>query len=194
MVTSMSTDLIDVTADNIDLGWLDDADCYDPWCNWLQGLGFPRCGYGPLEAWLEHDIEDAITAADRLRLATAPTTKLFTIAWDNFKRQHEELECRGKYRRLRYMTWRATALKVLCERHRFQDEADAHQARDKLLATLKWFWPDIDMFGNFGTEGGNFWRVGDREHPDQLAQYAIMVLLLMRLALRPSRQSEGALF
>ena len=142
-------------------------------------LRFPH--EGPLQAWLENDIESAIRTADALRLATAPHTDTFTKQWHGFRRHHEELDFGGKYRRQRYMVWRAAALKALCERNAFQDAADSQQARNVLASTMRYFWPTIDADGNF--PDGNFWRVSDPDQPDALAEYAGMVLVLLRQAL-----------
>lgn len=144
----------------------------DPWHNWLSQVRYPH--EGPLHTWLENDIENAIKAADALRLVTQPQTKTFSEQWATFRRYHEELDERGKYRRNRYMTWRAAALKVLCECDRFQDDTDAREAHDKLAQTMRWFTPNIDAVGNF--HGGNFWR--GNVPP---TEYAAMVLLLMTL-------------
>ena len=66
--------------------------CNDPWQHWLHHLRFPH--EGPLNAWLENDIESAIRTADALRLATTPSTAHFTTIWDAFRRHHEELDWR----------------------------------------------------------------------------------------------------
>ena len=153
---------------------------YDPWLHWLSGCRFPH--EGPLRAWLENDIESAIRTADALRLATTPSTAHFTTIWDNFRRHHEELNSGGKYRRQRYMVWRAAALKALCERNCFQDDVDAKQARDVLAETMHYFWPSIDA-------NGNFWQPklcdfsDGIQRPDPFAEYAAMVLVLLRQAL-----------
>jgi hypothetical protein len=90
----------------------------DPWRNWFKGLHFPR---GPLDA-----IEDMIVAADRRRLAM-PTTKRFAAIWAEFREQHEYLESTAYRRCVRYLIWRAAALKVKCEIDRFQDVIDRNQ-------------------------------------------------------------------
>ncbi len=90
--------------------------CFDPWNEWLKYQRFPRAN--PPIAQLEHDIEDLVKAADILRQSTVPQTKTFKARYGRFRKQHEELDCRGKYCRLRYMVWRAAALKVICERDR----------------------------------------------------------------------------
>ncbi len=158
--------------------------CDDPWRDWLYQLRFPH--EGPLQAWLENDIESAIRTADALRLATVPHTDTFTKQWHTFRRHHEELDCGGKYRRRRTMIWRAAALKVICERDRFQDDIDRRLANDVLAQTMLWFWPTIDVNGDY--PGGNFWQPklvdfsDATQAPDPLAEYAAMVLLLMRKA------------
>lgn len=157
---------------------------YDPWLHWLSGCRFPH--EGPLQAWLENDIESAIRTADALRLATTPSTAHFTTIWDAFRRHHEELDCGGKYRRERYMAWRAAALKALCARNCFQDDADAKQARDVLAETMRYFGP-YDADGN--CDGGNFWHPklcdfsDGSQRPDPFTEYAAMVLTLLRQAL-----------
>ena len=78
------------------------------------------------------------------------------------------------------MTWRAAALKAMVERKAFQDDADAQQARDVLASTMHYFWPTIDVDGNF--PGGNFWKVANSDDPDPLAEYAGTVLILLRQA------------
>lgn len=151
----------------------------DPWRDWLDQLRFPRAG--PLQAGLENDIESAIRSADALRLATVAHTTTFGKQWATFRQHHQELDCGGKYRRLRTMVWRAAALKAICERNLFQDDVDAQQAGNVLAQTMLFFCPSIDGNGDF--PGGNFWRVGDRDRPDAMAEYAAMVLLLLRRAL-----------
>jgi hypothetical protein len=166
--------------------WFDEIpDVADPWQDWLRVQRFPHAG--PLLDWLEYRIAELIKAADIMRLATQPTTKTFGRQWDTFRHHHCELDGRGKYRRQRYMIWRAAALKVLCDRNRFQDEIDAGSGKAALKATMLWFWPDIDIHGNH-PGGGNFWRVeivkfGDGTlRPDPMTEYAVMVLSLMRKA------------
>jgi hypothetical protein len=81
-----------------DAGWLEwfgqIADCFDPWRDWLSKQCFPR--EGPLHDWLEQDIQDAIKAADALRLVTKPRTKRFAARWSTLRKHHEELDGRGK--------------------------------------------------------------------------------------------------
>jgi hypothetical protein len=183
-------DITENTAGITDAAWWDwfseIGGSYDTWCDWLSGCRFPR--EGPLQAWLENDIESAIRTADAFRLATAPTTKTFTAQWNNFRQQHEDLDQRGKHCRMRYMVWRAAALKVMCERNQFQDDADAQQARNVLAQTMHYFWPTIDAHGHY--PDGNFWQpklvdVSDgTQAPDPLAAYTAMVLVLLRQALR----------
>ncbi len=177
------------SADSDRLAGITDADWWqwfgevrsvpDPWLDWLAEQRFPR--EGPLHDWLEYDIAEAIKAADALRLATKPTTERFAAQWDRFKGHHQELDERGKYRRQRTMIWRAAALKALCDRDGFQDDTDRREAHDKLTATMRYFWPSLTADGDY--DGGNFWQV--KAAPNPLAEYAAMVLTLLRQALRP---------
>ena len=163
------------------------SDCYDPWRDWLSHARFPH--EGPLHDWLEYDIEAAIKQTDALRLATVRQTDTFAKQWASFRQHHENLDQRGKYRRLRYMIWRAAALTVLCQRDRFQDDTDAREARDKLANTMRWFWPDMTAKGDY--HGGNFWRPKLQDYADgaqrldPLAEFAAEVLLLTQRALAP---------
>jgi hypothetical protein len=84
------------------------------------------------------------------------------------------------------MIWRAAALTVLCERDCSQDVIDRQDARDKLAATLRYFWPTIEVNGDF--PGGNFWRPKSVE-PDPLAD-AATVLLSMRQAKGVRRRDQ----
>jgi hypothetical protein len=152
--------------------------CYDSWNDWLKHLRFPPAN--ALIGWLGLDIRDLIKTADVLRKWTVPQTKTFKEQYNIFRKHHEELDCRGKYCRLRYMVWRAAALKVIWDRGQFQDCVARRETRDTLLATMHFFWPTIDVDGNF--DGGNFWVVSDPTKPDALTEYAAMVLLLMRQA------------
>jgi hypothetical protein len=158
-----------------------------PWCDWLQmlGLGLPE-RYCQLDAGIEHDIEEACRAADGLRLAIVPTTKRFAEMWATFRRHHEQLDGSYKFRRRRWLAWRAAALTVICARNRFQDVVDANQARDKLAATMRELSP-IEPDGSF--PGGV--RVGHDSDgtPDPLAEYAVMVLSLVRAAARRAHVS-----
>jgi hypothetical protein len=160
--------------------------CYDPWCDWLKQSRFPHCG--PLQADIERDIEAVIRVADQLRLSVVPKTERFAAQWQTFRKHHEELDSGGKYRRRRYMVWRAAALKVLCYRDCFQDEIDARQAHDKLAATMHYFWPTIAAGGSY--PGGNFWQpalvdfADGRRGLDLLGEYAAMVLLVTAQVLR----------
>jgi hypothetical protein len=54
-------------------------DTADPWCHWFRMLRFPR--HGPLDAEIEHDIEEVCRAADKRRLAIVPRTKRFAEMW-----------------------------------------------------------------------------------------------------------------
>src|SRR5436305_1103694 len=86
-----------------------------------------------------------------LRLRHSPSK------WAAFKQHHEGLEDCYKYRRMRFLIWRASALKVTYDRDAFQDQIDAKLARDTLLATLHFFWGDFDVNGNAPDSAVNFW-------------------------------------
>jgi hypothetical protein len=166
-------------------GWLDViAYTNDPWRCWLSALPARHLrGHGPLDAWIEHDVDELIQRADRLRLSIVPETKRFTDMWAAFRRHHENLEDRNKYRRRRYLTWRAAALTLICQRDCFQDVIDRSMARDKLAATMREFGP-LAPDGSYG--GSNFWRAatvqfaGGATGPDPLSEYAAMVLLITK--------------
>jgi hypothetical protein len=68
-------------------------DTADPWCHWFRMLRFPR--HGPLDAEIEHDIEEVCRAADKRRLAIVPRTKRFAEMWATFRQHHERLEAVG---------------------------------------------------------------------------------------------------
>jgi hypothetical protein len=147
----------------------------DPWTDWLTGLRFPR---GPLDAWLEHDVEEMIVAADRRRLATVPTTKHFAATWAEFRQQHEYLEHTAHRRCVRYLIWRGAALKVKLELDRFQDVIDRNQCRAKLTAAERsiggsniddWLWSAPYLP----------WQDGSRQ-PHPLSAYAATVLALVK--------------
>jgi hypothetical protein len=122
-------------------GWLDRIDgVNDPWRDWLLAVQFPS---SPLDAWIETHIRDVFRAADAHRLALDATTKTkhFAGMWEDFRRQHEDLDGRGKYRRNRYWIWRAAVLKIAHERggcflhgrgFLFQDVIDANLCANKL--------------------------------------------------------------
>ena len=99
-----------------DTAWLD---CIyfvnDPWRDWLLAVQFPSSA---LDAWIETHIRDVFRAADARRLALDVTTKTkhFAAMWADFRREHVELDDRGKYRRNRYWIWRAATLKQAHER------------------------------------------------------------------------------
>jgi hypothetical protein len=169
----------------------------DPWSDWLQFLpSRTLLGRGPLEYPIEADIEDAIRGTDQLRLSIVPTTKHFAEMWTTFRRHHETLDDIYEYRRKRYLIWRAAALKEMCDRNRFQDDADRRQACDKLAATMR-------EFGSYNANGSvtgyncKFWdpqlvdfrtsrkcvvrpSADDGREPSPLEEYASMVLLLMK--------------
>jgi hypothetical protein len=169
--------------------WIEDTD--DPWRHWFAMLDFP-C-YGPLEAWIETDVEELCRAADERRLALKPQTERFAQMWATFRRHHENLEDCWKHRRQRWLTWRAAALTVICDRDRFQDVIDRNQARAKLAETMREHGP-YEPDGSYRCgpypDGSfsctNFWRpeIADfsdgtsRPHP--LTEYAAMVLMLVR--------------
>jgi len=155
----------------------------DPWRNWFAMLDFPH--HGPLDAELERDVEALCLAADRRRMATDPTTKHFATMWATFRGHHVRLEDNWKYRRTRYLVWRAAALKVIHEGHWGQDSTDRLQVRNKLGETMT-------EFGPYAFDGsdraGNFWKVTmwpneqGKLEPDSLAEYAVIVLSLVRAA------------
>jgi hypothetical protein len=168
-------------------GWLDViAYTDDPWRCWLGALpAWHLRGHGPLDAWIEDDVEELIQRADRLRLSIVPETKRFTDIWAAFRRRHENLEDRNKYRRNRYLTWRAAALTLICQRDRFQDVVDRNTAHDKLAATMREFGP-LAPDGSYGAF--NFWRVvavqfsDGTTGPDPLSEYASMVMMIAKRA------------
>jgi hypothetical protein len=129
-----------------------------------------------------------IKRADQVRLSIVPETKRFANMWAAFRRHHETLEDGGGYgyRRVRYLTWRAAALTVICRRDRFQDVIDANMARDKLAATMREHGPySPDGSDSFG---GNFWQAtlvqftDGTTGPSPLHEYAAMVLLITKRA------------
>jgi hypothetical protein len=173
----------------------------EPWIDWLQYLpSRTLLGRSPLEYPIEDDIEEAIRAADQLRLSTVPTTKHFTEIWATFRHHHEQLDDNYEYRRKRYLTWRAAALQEICDRNRFQDDADRRQAGSKLARTMQ-------EFGSYNADGSvtnyncKFWdpqlvdfrtsrkcvvrpSADDGREPGPLEEYASMVLLLMKQSMR----------
>ncbi len=145
-----------------------------PWLTWVKALGFPR-QYDPLEAEIEHGVEDAILHADRCRLAIADALAAFPQMWAAFRKHHIALDDRWKYRRRRFLIWRAAALKTMLERGYYQDAVDAEMIQEKLLATYREFGP-LDVNGSYGPY--NLWR------PDSsLEEYAADVLALFTIAL-----------
>jgi hypothetical protein len=97
------------------------------------------------------------------------------MIWAGFRERHTELEDRWKYRRKRYLLWRAAALKTMLDRGNYQDAADAQMIRDKLLATNREFGP-LDDHGGYGNY--NIWRPAS-----PLEQYAADVLALFSVAI-----------
>ena len=51
-------------------------DTFDPWQNWFAMLDFPH-QHDPLDADLEHQVEDLCQAADVHRLTITPSTEHF---------------------------------------------------------------------------------------------------------------------
>jgi hypothetical protein len=107
-----------------------DAPCY----TWTQALDPPPPG--PLEAQVEHDVETAIKHADERRLSVWRGLTLAGIPiWEGFRKLHTELDDCWKYRRKRYLLWRAAALKTMRERALYRaDPVDGKLVVDKLLA------------------------------------------------------------
>jgi hypothetical protein len=155
--------------------WLEtlDASPGDPWETWVRTLGFPR-RYAPLDAAIEHAVEDAILRADARRLAVG---RALPMIWADFRRHHDELDGRGKYRRLRYRIWRAAALKTMLDHHHYQDEAEAAIIRSKLAAVY------VELgFGPDGTLSAYcLWQ--PRSRTDNLETYAADVLALFTEAM-----------
>jgi hypothetical protein len=81
---------------------------------------------------------------------------------------------------MRYLTWRASALKVLYDRGGFQDAIDEKLVHDKLVDTLREFWPGIKPDGSCDGYQHNFWRAAETSNPDPLSEYAAMVLSLIK--------------
>lgn len=182
--------------------WFDEIDdCPYPWRDWLKRIvPYSARRIGPLDAGIERKVEDLIQAADARRLDV-----IFGHGpmWAMFRAHHEALEERGKYRRRRYMIWRAAALKTICDCHQFQDDIDAAQAHNKLAATMAEFGGSCAPDGAFG-DGCNFWRPelhldGDDGTSgfDPLHEYAMVVLALVRATMRDDllarRQKETAI-
>jgi len=107
------------------------------------------------------------------------------MMWATFRRHHENLEgCYG-YRRIRYLTWRAAALTLICksavrraEYGKPQNKRDANHAIELLCATMA----ELGPYRADGSDenGGNFWQapagVGG------LPEYAQMVMTITRRA------------
>jgi hypothetical protein len=177
------------------LDWFDTMSdtCNDPWRDWLKCQRFPIAVHTKAP-WLELDVRDLIKEADVLRLSIVPKTETFKAQFERFREHHENLESRGKYCRTRYMVWRAAALKAIWDCGSFQDCICRREARDTLLATMDYFACGvmIDIDGNY--EGGNFWRPVWVNYSDgtqgynSLGEYAAMVLVLMRQAIKQGVQ------
>ena len=182
-----------------DTAWLDCIDSVnDPWRDWLLAVQFPSSA---LDAWIETHIRDVFRAADARRLALDVTTKTkhFAAMWADFRREHVELDDRGKYRRNRYWIWRAATLKQAHERggcflhgrgFLFQDVIDANLCANKLAEAMAGAGA-IGMYHLDGSyiRGGsdhNFWRPCWVENEDgtrhtmPIHDYAAMVLSLVR--------------
>ena len=154
-----------------------------PWQTWVTGLGFPR-RYDPLEAEIEHAVEDAILHAIDADWPWPPGS--ISAMWAAFRKHHVALGGRWKYRRKRFLIWRAAALKTMVDRGYYQDAVDAEMIRDKLLATYREFGP-LDIDGSYGPY--SLWRP---ESP--LEEYAADVLALFSIVMpmavmRAHRQS-----
>jgi hypothetical protein len=150
----------------------------DAWHTWINALGFPR-RHQPLEAQVEHDIEDAIKRADEHRLSVWRGLTLSGIPiWAGFRKRHLELDERWDYRRNRYLVWRVAALKTLVDREQYYDPIDGKLTRDKLLATYREFWP-LDINGRDPESNISLWepRNGNPFH-----EYAADVLSLFSVA------------
>jgi hypothetical protein len=142
--------------------WFDCIEHTDhPWRHWLRSALYARRrasqGHAPLDAWIEHDVDELIERADRVRLSIAPETTRFADMWATFHGHHMNLETSYGYRRTRYLTWRGAALTLICQRDCFQDVVDRNMARELLAATMREHGPyNPDGSDRFG---GNFWRV-----------------------------------
>jgi hypothetical protein len=146
----------------------------DPWRDWLSQTVFPNREASPHELWIEQDLEQLVRAADRQRLHVEPVTERFGRMWATFRQHHVCLDERGKYRRRRWMVWRAAALKVMHDRGMYQDSVDERLLLVQLAQAMRFHGP-INWDGSF--DGGNFWRPSDH---DPFGEYAAMVLSLVR--------------
>jgi hypothetical protein len=167
--------------------WFDVIPATDqPWRCWFATLpAWEQRGYGPLDLWVEHRVDDLIEHADRVRLSIVPATDHFRAMWATFRRHHENLEDGYEYRRTRCLTWRAAALTVICrsaarraEYSKPQNKRDANRAIELLCATMA----ELGPYRADGSDGygGNFWHapagVGG------LPEYAQMVMTVVRRA------------
>jgi hypothetical protein len=141
----------------------------NPWRDWFSMLQFPQ--HGPLDSWIErYIVEDICRAADKLRLSVEPATQRFAARRARFRHHHEALEACSKYRRKRWLVWRASALRVAYDHGDlphgdFQDELDFIQCRNLLTETLAEFWPGIKPDGSRDGSSFNFW-CGEFTHAD----------------------------
>jgi hypothetical protein len=140
----------------------------EPWVHWLSRIEAAReefARYVPEHtprSNVEFEVNCLIGAADTKRLALVPTTQHFAVMWQTFRRHHEELDSRGKYRRLRWSVWESAALKVMLERARFQNAVDAKEARDKFEEAM--LGPEFTV----------------QREPSPLSEYAGVVLILIK--------------
>ena len=91
----------------------------------------------------------------RCRPAIADALVAFPQMWAAFRKHHIALDGSWKYRRKRFLIWRAAALKTIVDRGYYQDAVDALMIRDKLLATYREFGP-LDIDGSYGPY--SLWR------------------------------------
>lgn len=146
-----------------------------PWVNWLASL--PRRQHTAGDAWLERDIDVALAAADRRRLAVTPTTQRFSSMWAEFRQQHEALESTEWRRYLRYLIWRAAVLKVRLKQQS-QDVIDFDQCREALAATERQIaGDDADIDNWLWKAPPHDWADAPRS-PHPLCLYAATVLSL----------------
>jgi hypothetical protein len=181
--------------------WFDDIErCSNPWRYWLGMLEFSP--YNPCtdEEFVERYVEDACRAADNVRLRVVPRTQRFTDRWAAFRRHHEDLEDSAKYRRTRWLIWRAAALRTALDFNLgiTQDEADARIVHVKLAQTMRELGPyDANGYcadaNEYRSSNSNFWRASTLNYDGQpkklgpLHQYAEMVLVLVTVTVRDWR-------
>jgi hypothetical protein len=116
-----------------------------------------------------------IEHVDARRIAVASVLPI----WDSFRRRHDDLDGCPKYRRRRYLIWRAAAMTMLLERGAYQDEADAAMIRAKLVDTYADGIGPLDAAGSY--DGYNLWN--PTAPGDDLENYAADVLALFRVAI-----------